>query len=85
MLDLLLDRSEIQLNFSDPITKRTALHIAVMKIGEMETPPEEKNPFIGCLDRLLTKINDSKLTLIDAKDEDGNTALHLASKSGIHL
>ena len=56
-----------------------------MKIGEMETPPEEKNPFIGCLDRLLTKINDSKFTLIDAKDEYGNTALHLASKSGIHL
>jgi len=80
------------LDWADPITKRTALHIAVMKIGKMRTQPEEKNPFVLCLDRLLRiiieidarNINDpeSLPRLIDAKDEDGNTALHLASKSG---
>jgi len=62
-----------------------------MKIDEMDSPPEETNPFIRCLDLLLSSIikmdardmNDPKSSLIDAKDEDGNTALHLASKSGI--
>jgi len=92
-LQLLLDHPKIKLDWSDPVTERTALHIAVMKIGKMKTPPGEKNPFVLCLDRLLRSIieidarntNDPEsLRLIDAQDKYDNTALHLASKSGIN-
>ena len=64
-----------------------------MKIGKIKTPPEEKNPFVLCLDRLLRSIIEidarningpELLRLIDAQDKYGNTALHLASKSGIN-